>query len=124
MFIDLITMAINAAFVAALVLVFLARRWEEQHAEFLRLAGWTGLAASAGALIANLVLALDPEFMSWSAGYVLLLLMSAIVPLLALTGSILILTKRRRGVRLLVAGSLLWLFTVAMGYVGSAVLKG
>jgi hypothetical protein len=124
MFIDLIPMAINAAFMAALALLILAWRWEEQRDEFLRLGGWIGLGAAVAGLATSLIMVLDPAIMSLSPAYVILLLMTLVVPLLAVTGAVLVLLRRGRGVQIFVVASALWLFNVALGFIGSVFYKG
>jgi hypothetical protein len=117
MFANLIPMAANVGLIAAVVLIWLARRWPEQRNEFRRAAAWIGLVSGVVTLGFALFSVLDPDLMGWDGPYLLLLTLTVTLPSLLIIGAIKLLRGRRA--RMLVVSSLVWIVIVAAGLVST-----
>jgi cytochrome bd-type quinol oxidase subunit 2 len=112
---DLLLIANVVLFIAVLVLLWLARRWEDLEDQFTRWAGIVGLVAGIATLATNVLVVTGPDLFEASGQWVLLLLSVAVLPIAVIVGSLLTLRDMRGGVATLVIGSCLWLLVCAVG---------
>jgi len=109
-----------AGYVSALVLLVLARRWEEQAESFTRIAAIIALVAAVLYLAVNLILVTAPDLVENSLSYYLLVFMAAVDPVATLVGAVLTLMKRQSGPFVLMLGIGAWLAYSVLGVVTTA----